>query len=119
MNNPQTPDAVVQRVIEKVNSLNTKLGNSPIGKEEIEWVQESSLRYAIALCYFLPERYKSKEHIETMLNERSLVGIVKYGTTLQDADLSKEQVLEHAVEKLLDAANYLEKLLAILENKQE
>lgn len=119
MNNhtPQTPDAVVQRVIEKVNILKTQMGKLPIGKEEIEWVQESILRYTIALCYSFNEKDNAKERIKAMLNNRSLLGIAKYGTTLQEAVLTKEQVLQHAVEELLDAANYLEKLISILEEK--
>jgi hypothetical protein len=118
MNNhaPQTPDAVVQSVIGKVNGLPENDFGS-LDCEALEDMQMIVLGFAKLLIETLPNTNDS-ETIKTMLNERSLVGIEKYGTTLQEAKLSKEQVLQHAVEELLDCANYLEKLLAILQNPQ-
>tara|TARA_X000001316_G_C898317_1_gene17454 strand:+ start:69 stop:293 length:225 start_codon:yes stop_codon:yes gene_type:complete len=44
------------------------------------------------------------------LLERSKVGVDKYGTTLQDAGLSKDEIVQHAIEEALDLANYLRTL---------
>lgn len=43
------------------------------------------------------------------LNNRSLVGISKYNTTLKSNNT--DNFLRHLQEELLDAANYIEKLL--------
>ena len=42
--------------------------------------------------------------------ERSSVGIAKYGTTLQDNELSLLEWLTHLQEELMDATLYIEKL---------
>jgi hypothetical protein len=42
--------------------------------------------------------------------ERSDVGIKKYGTTLQDNQLSTLEWLTHLQEEMMDATLYLEKL---------
>lgn len=41
------------------------------------------------------------------LIEREQVGIRKYGVTLTDANLSRNELLQHAREEALDLANYL------------
>ena len=46
------------------------------------------------------------QSIIDMLNSRSMVGVKKYGVTLEKANLSKEQLLQHALEELTDCANY-------------
>ena len=46
------------------------------------------------------------QDIYDMLNSRSMVGIEKYGVTLEEANLSKEQLLQHALEELTDCTNY-------------
>ena len=46
--------------------------------------------------------------------ERSRVGKQKYGTTLDREDLDKIQWLVHLQEELMDAANYIEKIRAVL-----
>jgi hypothetical protein len=43
-----------------------------------------------------------------LLLDRSRVGIEKYKTTLAAAGLSREQILQHLLEELLDAANYVQ-----------
>lgn len=51
--------------------------------------------------------------VESVLDkykERSSVGIYKYGTTLQDNELSLSEWLTHLQEELMDATLYLEKL---------
>ena len=50
------------------------------------------------------------------LNARSLVGIEKYGVTLDRTDLSRKDWLTHAYEETLDKALYLKKLIS-LENE--
>lgn len=44
------------------------------------------------------------------LLERSKVGVEKYGTTLEEAGLSKNEIIQHAIEEALDLANYLRTL---------
>lgn len=114
MNNltPQTPDAVVQRVMEKVNQNYSEILEFERVTAISEVVEETQIGF-LKLAYL----FSGGKDIWKMLNERSLVGIEKYGTTLEHAILSKEQVLQHAVEEFLDAANYLEKLLSILQNQ--
>lgn len=46
-----------------------------------------------------------------LLLERSRVGVAKYGTTLADAGLSRDELVQHALEEALDLANYLQALL--------
>ena len=53
-----------------------------------------------------------------LLLQRSIVGLHKYGTTVNDNPLSRKQWLQHALEEALDLANYLQKLIQE-ENKEE
>lgn len=46
-----------------------------------------------------------------LLRERSAAGIEKYRTTLAASGLSREQLLQHLLEELLDAANYTQAVL--------
>jgi len=50
------------------------------------------------------------EAVVKKLRSRSRVGIKKYGTTL--AENNKDNFLIHLQEELMDACNYLEKLLS-------
>ena len=43
-------------------------------------------------------------------NQRSIIGIEKYGTTLERKDLSKLDWLEHAQQEAMDLILYLERL---------
>ena len=45
------------------------------------------------------------------LLERSQIGVEKYGTTLSDADLSQNELIQHALEESLDLSNYLRTIL--------
>lgn len=47
-----------------------------------------------------------------MLLERANVGFNKYGTDLSRGDLTHEQWQKHLLEELLDASNYLQKLMS-------
>ena len=44
----------------------------------------------------------------TLLLQRERVGVKKYGVALHDAKLSQAQLLQHLLEELLDAANYIQ-----------
>lgn len=43
-----------------------------------------------------------------MLLQRSIVGINKYGVTLDKSGLNERQLVVHALEEALDLANYLQ-----------
>ena len=53
----------------------------------------------------LPARDPVVDQVRADLLRRSLVGIPKYGRTLEH--LTKRQALQHAYEEALDLANYL------------
>lgn len=46
--------------------------------------------------------------------QRSNVGVDKYGTTLNDNELSGLEWLNHLQEELMDAVNYIEKIKQVL-----
>lgn len=49
-------------------------------------------------------------HLCQLLQDRDALGQKKYGTSLDRTDLTAEQWIQHTIEKLLDAAGYLEAL---------
>jgi len=51
------------------------------------------------------------DEINQDLQKREAKGIKTYGTTLDDANLNKEELLNHLYEELLDAAFYIKKLI--------
>ena len=51
------------------------------------------------------------EEINADLQKREQKGINTYGSKLDDADLNKEQLLNHLYEELLDASFYIKKLI--------
>lgn len=51
------------------------------------------------------------EEINADLQKREQKGIKTYGTKLDDADLNKEQLLNHLYEELLDASFYIKRLI--------
>lgn len=51
------------------------------------------------------------EEINADLQKREQKGINTYGSKLDDADLNKEQLLNHLYEELLDAAFYIKRLI--------
>ena len=52
-----------------------------------------------------------------LLRSRSAVGIAKYGVTLERDDLELIDWLRHALEEVLDQANYLQAAITKLEGK--
>lgn len=58
--------------------------------------------------------------IESVCNDlkwRSIVGQKKYGVTLERADLTLRQWLQHAYEETLDQANYLKRVIMELDGE--
>jgi hypothetical protein len=51
------------------------------------------------------------EEINQDLQKREAKGIKTYGTTLDDANLNKEELLNHLYEELLDSIFYIKKLI--------
>jgi hypothetical protein len=51
------------------------------------------------------------EEISADLQKRETKGINTYGTTLDNADLNKAQLLNHLYEELLDSVFYIKKLI--------
>lgn len=62
------------------------------------------------------EYYSSRVTEDTvdLLRSRAKVGKDKYGVTMDRQDLTPEQWCQHAIEELLDGAQYLMKLKGIL-----
>lgn len=58
------------------------------------------------------------ERNRQLLLQRSDVGIDKYGVTLENAGLSKKQILQHALEEALDLANYLQTEIMRIEARE-
>ena len=51
------------------------------------------------------------EEINADLQKREQKGINTYGTKLDNADLNKEQLLNHLYEELLDSVFYIKRLI--------
>jgi hypothetical protein len=47
------------------------------------------------------------ESIVDMIRSRSAVGLDKYGVSVDRTDLTTEQWIQHAIEEMLDGAQYL------------
>jgi predicted RNase H-like HicB family nuclease len=54
---------------------------------------------------------KLLEEINQDLQKREAKGINTYGTTLDDANLNREELLNHLYEELLDSVFYIKKLI--------
>jgi hypothetical protein len=54
---------------------------------------------------------KLLDEINADLQKREAKGINTYGTTLDDANLNKEELLNHLYEELLDSVFYIKKLI--------
>ena len=72
------------------------------------------------LITFSKNLTKDKIVLQVMndLNDRSRIGVEKYGVTLERNDLSLKDWLQHAYEECLDQANYLKRAILEIENKQ-
>lgn len=100
--------------------------------EKLDWVEEmytgcldDDLEYAMttrdALCYYILDITKALldvahtldpvvQEVQNKLVTRSRVGMEKYGVTMSGAKLDAQGWINHTVEELLDAANYLTRL---------
>lgn len=58
------------------------------------------------------------ERNRQMLLDRSVVGLKKYGVTTEREDLNLGQWVQHAIEEVLDLANYLQALKANIEAEE-
>lgn len=54
---------------------------------------------------------KTTETLVDILRSRDATGQAKYGVSLDRPDLTPEQWCQHAIEELLDAAGYLQRLM--------
>ena len=52
------------------------------------------------------------------MSDRSKEGIIKYGCTMMRDDLKTTEWIDHAIEELLDAAVYLERLKVDLNDRR-
>lgn len=50
------------------------------------------------------------QEVKNMYEERSQIGIEKYGTTLENSDQDTLEFIQHLQEELMDATLYLQKL---------
>lgn len=58
------------------------------------------------------------ERNRRMLLDRSVVGLKKYGVTTEREDLNLGQWVQHAIEEVLDLANYLQALKTNIESEE-
>ena len=58
------------------------------------------------------------EAVRGKLLQRSVVGLAKYGKTLEGNNLSEKEWLIHLQEELLDAAGYIQKLISLIEENE-
>lgn len=74
-----------------------------------------------SLLTFSKNLTKDKIVLQVMndLNDRSRVGVDKYGVTLEREDLNLKDWLQHAYEECLDQANYLKRAIIEIENKHD
>jgi len=58
------------------------------------------------------------ERVVSLFRSRSQRGIEKYGTTLEENELSNSEWLQHLQEELMDAALYVEKIKSIIDEQE-
>ena len=80
----------------KISEKKPVIRGSRIKNKAIKLIQEATDPIVLQNC------------IELL--ERSKVGVEKYGTTLEENDLPKDQWIQHAKEEAMDFINYLERL---------
>lgn len=64
------------------------------------------------------KRDKVVEEVVFDLRSRSMLGIMKYGTTLADDPQELRAWLQHAYEETLDKANYLKKAIMMIDENR-
>jgi len=58
----------------------------------------------------VPKKDRFVQHVKEKFEQRSQVGIKKYGTTLERGDLNTEDWLTHLEEELMDSLLYIQVL---------
>lgn len=84
---------------------------------ELGWNIESSIADIVAYCVVepAPEPTGIEAEVTEFIAQRQQAGIKKYGTTVEDNDLSPAQWLQHAIEETADQLIYMWKLKKELE----
>ena len=103
----------------EVNGLNYRIQDEVFFENYFYILNDDSLIIE-PLTTFSKNLTKDKIVLQVMndLNDRSRVGVEKYGVTLERDDLSLKDWLHHAYEECLDQANYLKRAILEIENKQ-
>ena len=103
----------------EVNGLNYRISDEVFFENYFYILNDDSLIIE-PLTTFSKNLTKDKIVLQVMndLNDRSRVGVEKYGVTLERDDLSLKDWLHHAYEECLDQANYLKRAILEIENKQ-
>ena len=65
----------------------------------------------------MKEQKSTTESIVDMIRSRAEVGLEKYGVTVDRTDLSIDEWIQHAIEEMLDGAQYLYRIKQELSKK--
>lgn len=117
---------------QQVGSLSVRVGiNSDAVNQFLEYVSDavSSKEISPLAAAKLEELLKgvtvvtaspdaNVERNRQMLLDRSVVGLKKYGVTTEREDLNLGQWVQHAIEEVLDLANYLQALKTNIESEE-
>ena len=103
----------------EVNGLNYRIQDENFFEGYFYILNDDSLIIE-PLTTFSKNLTKDKIVLQVMndLNDRSRVGVEKYGVTLERDDLSLKDWLQHLLEELMDATLYLKRAIIEIENKQ-
>ena len=104
----------------EVNGLNYRIQDKVFFENYFYILNDDSLIIE-PLITFSKNLTKDKIVLQVMndLNDRSRVGVDKYGVTLEREDLNLKDWLHHAYEECLDQANYLKRAIIEIENKHD
>ena len=104
----------------EVNGLNYRVQDEVFFENYFYILNDDSLIIE-PLITFSKNLTKDKIVLQVMndLNDRSRVGVDKYGVTLECEDLNLKDWLQHAYEECLDQANYLKRATLEIENKHD
>ncbi len=72
-----------------------------------------------AFVSYPKEKDKIVELVKEDLDRRSAVGLIKYGTSLAESNLSVKDFLQHALEESMDLSLYLKSAIIELEKKNK
>ena len=93
---------------EKIKSGNSYKVLESLKKPRILKLVDSDKGYVYTNMVLLVEDKKgTTESIVDMIRSRSEFGLNKYGVSMDRTDLTTEQWIQHAIEEMLDGAQYL------------